>query len=522
MTTPSTLIETYWQANPSYWIAIGKNQEKADKDIYDKFYKYDWISETDLGKVIYLDQFTRHFSRIDKTISEEYIVACRKVACIIVKDLDLSAYSADNLVWLLMPFKHLGKYDFVFKSIFSVIHSSRDLVEYPLLCRFFQDTYRKAYREDTVCAELVLDEPKKPLAYDPGTICDFYPASYLSPTWHLPEAAGFAMPELAFDKTLAKGEMPAPGKGEMPAPGPKYIVSLSGGVDSMVMCAILKITGIPFVAAHIVYGNREASESELEFIKHYCQRLQIPLYTYKVQYLKRGHVDRDFYEEMTRDLRFYTYKSIGPIPVLLGHIQEDVVENIWTNFAKGTHLNNLAKMTHISSENGVTIIRPWLSISKDLIYKASEILAIPYLKNTTPSWSNRGKFREKFYKATHDQYGEAVDEIVLKVADTLKKQATLINKLLYEPIYKSWNEETKTIQVSTSVISELDAENWSQILTHICHVFLHISKPSIHSCRDFTNRLARTANNATFEMKKDLRIKLSKNPTTITLQMIVL
>ena len=197
--------------------------------------------------------------------------------------------------------------------------------------------------------------------------------------------------------------------------------------------------------------------------------------------------------------------------ILLGHIQEDIVENIWTNFAKGQHLDNLGKMEICSIENGITIIRPFLEVSKIDIYRASEILGIPYLKNTTPSWSNRGKFREKFYEATHEQFGESVDKKVIEVAERLSSQANLINKLLYEPIYRSWNPETRSIDITSACRAEIDAESWSQILTHICHNFLTISKPTIHACANFTsriNKLIGTIGIYRYDFKKDMKVTI--------------
>jgi tRNA(Ile)-lysidine synthetase-like protein len=506
----STLVETFWRANPSYWIAIS-NQAKADKEIYEKFHEYDWRKETDLGKVIYLDQFMRHFSRIDKDITEKYMIACRNLACVIAKSLDLSVYSEDDLVWLLMPFKHMKNYSFIFHSINKVLDSGKKLSDFPLLSKFFNDTYRKAYTYEKICEGIKLVDTTK-FTYDSKLICDYYPESYQTDDFILND-----IDDLNGLMNLVK----------------KYVkhectVSLSGGVDSMVLCALLKLCKIKFNAIHIVYGNRKESEDELAFISHYCYKLSIPLYTYRIEHLKRGIMDREFYEDMTRSIRFSCYRGLTYAEVnhtlvemgkpfdnkylnrdiLLGHIQEDVVENIWTNFAKGQHLDNLGKMEITMIENGVTIIRPFLEASKSDIYKASELLGIPYLKNTTPSWSNRGKFREKFYKATHEQYGESVDKKVIEVAERLSSQANLINKLLYEPIYKSWNPETKSIDITSACKAEIDAESWSQILTHISHNFLSISKPTIHACTNFTSRINKLVGNVgmyKYDFKKDMK-----------------
>lgn len=488
----TTEIETFWRSKPSYWIAI-KNKEIADREIYERFSDYDWTKETDLGKVIYLDQLMRHFSRIECTENEAYILACRNVACLIVRDLDLSKYSGDDLVWLLMPFKHVGNYDFIFDSISKF--TKRKLIEFPLLSRFFNDSYRKAYTYEKICEGIRLVESYD--EYDASKICDYYPEKYNSDNWS--------------DLKINQEKI-----GNLIGYIKKYVkdsctVSLSGGVDSMVMCALLKKCKISFNAIHIVYGNRAESCDELAFISRFCIRLDIPLYTYRIEHLKRGNVDREFYEDMTREIRFNCYRYLDN-KILLGHIQEDVVENIWTNFAKGQHLDKLGKMEIESVENGIKIIRPFLEVSKSDIYVLSEELGIPYLKNTTPSWSNRGKFREKFYAATHEQYGENVDKKVIEVAERLSSQANLINKLLYEPIYKSWDSEKKSIDITIACRAFIDEEGWSQILTHICHNFLSISKPTIHACRDFTSRIQKISTvigTYRYDLKKDLHVQIT-------------
>jgi predicted phosphoadenosine phosphosulfate sulfurtransferase len=54
------------------------------------------------------------------------------------------------------------------------------------------------------------------------------------------------------------------------------VISLSGGVDSMVLahilCQIGRSTGFSFevVAIHIDYGNREESSIEADFVKRFC------------------------------------------------------------------------------------------------------------------------------------------------------------------------------------------------------------------------------------------------------------
>jgi hypothetical protein len=205
---------------------------------------------------------------------------------------------------------------------------------------------------------------------------------------------------------------------------------------------------------------------------------------------------------MTRDIRFSVYKTLNR-PVILGHIQEDVVENIWTNLARGTHLNDLAKLAPRAVESGVTILRPWLQVKKQQIYDLAHAMNIPYLKNTTPAWSNRGKFRNDFYEATHAQYGSNVDSVLIEVADRYKTQATLLDKLLYNNISDSWNPETRMLDVTSALDIDLDADGWQRILTDVAHSKLSIGKPTLASCIDFKERVKRG-------LKDKMKISLSK------------
>ena len=485
----STIIRDFWLSNPQYWIAMGEKRAAIDKLIYDRFRFYDYMKEDDLGKIIYLDQFLRHFSRIEP-ISESDILASRKEAVRIVECIssdEWAKFSDAELVWYLMPWKHIGEWDRVFRTVHTWL-GSRLLTDFSGLNRFYMDTYKKAYDGDAVAAKVMLTSCKSS-AYDSARICEVYPAAYGGDRWAFIPVADDAKPLL----DALRGVTSRP-----------VAISLSGGVDSMLMTALLAKMKADVVAIHIVYGNRAESPDERNFLAAFCARLGVPLYTYSIEWLRRGHVDRAFYERMTRDLRFHAYKAIGR-PVLLGHIQEDVVENIWTNLAHGNNLDNLAKIRLSCMEEGVVLYRPWLDVKKSLIYTTAARLALPYLKNTTPSWSNRGKFRETFHAATVAQYGAFVDEKMLEVAGRLEAQSKLLDLLLFQPIRNSWIEEGECIDVTTAMGIGVDGHSWQRILKEVAHEHLGVGMPGFKACSDFAFRVQRgVTNGQTIRLSKKL------------------
>jgi tRNA(Ile)-lysidine synthetase-like protein len=495
----ATTIIQFWKDNPSFWITLPSKQFEVDELIRDKFWKYDWTCENLIGKIIYLDQFSRHFARVH-LLNEQDVEEHRLIATKLIKDNinELNSMDEIEIIFALMPFKHLKQFDFIFNYLHTTwlpLHGT-NLINHPKLQRFYMNTYKKAFTYDTVKHDLITSHPI--VLYDAALICDYYPEKYCQIDWNLEEARG--------EKLLKLLDVPK-----------SVLVSLSGGVDSMVMLSLLKYKGVDVSAVHIVYGNRLESEHEYRFLAEFCAKLGVPLFVYRVKWLRRGFIDRQFYEDMTRDLRFATYHACCDEPcVLLGHIKDDVIENIWTNIAHCHHLDNLKKMRGEEVQLGVRILRPFLTAEKADIYRVSEMLGIPYLKNTTPSWSNRGKFREYFHAATVTQFGEGVDEKLIEFAEAIESQNRLLNMLIYDPIYESF--KNNVVNVTTAIKARLDANSWLRIFEHLCHVKLGISRPSIKCVRDFRERLERQWGTLHIEMGKGLKVRITREGESVYME----
>lgn len=523
----------FWFDNPSYWIPVSnKDKEKVDKIIYEKFYNIDYINITNkisflefdnktfIGFIIFQDQFFKHFTRhqILQSIKQDFddttiqnIRTTLSQNILYTIDKIILQTTETELIFILMLFKHIKNYKYVIENcLLWCAHNNCSIQEKLYLSKFFNDTYKKMYDFDYIYKNVILTyQSLYPIEFDPVNICDYFPSQFIEQDWL--NSLNLLNPNI---ETLSNNLLDTIDTNNT------IIVSLSGGVDSMVTLFLLHNLLInkkiynEVVVCHIVYGNRTESYNEFNFIKYYCSKLNIKLYYYNIEYLTRKNIDRDFYEKITRDIRFNLYKSVSKylnadnFSVYLGHIKDDVVENIWSNFSKGQHLFDLKKMKISSIQEGVKIIRPFLNINKSIIFQIAHHCYIPYLKNTTPSWSNRGKFRNRFYEETHIQYGDSVDEKIMQVADTLSTVGYILDNLIYKPIYKSYNNIEKTIDVSRAIEAGLDVNGWLNIFEHICHNFLQISKPSIHSVKQFVERL--TKNNFTIQ-KKEMKFQLKSN-----------
>tara|TARA_B110000483_G_C18188178_1_gene539812 strand:+ start:356 stop:1678 length:1323 start_codon:yes stop_codon:yes gene_type:complete len=293
----------------------------------------------------------------------------------------------------------------------------------------------------------------------------------------------------------------------------KVCVSLSGGVDSMVLVYILKQLeqklGIDVSAFHISYNNRVESQYEKYLIWNYCKKLNVLLYNYDVKFVKRGNIKRDLYEKTTRDMRFKCYRKIAT-PIVLGHIREDGIENILTNLSTNQHMFNLVKMHVIDIVDDVKILRPFIQSEKDDIFGYAYKNNIPYLNNTTPSWSNRGRFRRSFMPAYMSQYGENSLQNLETFAHALENYGEIItNSIIIPNVGKLLNGD--------SVILAPELCNNIHILREIFKRICYAKQyrcPSVKNIRDFI-QTSQKKSKFIYQLGNDLKLKMCNKTLSI-------
>jgi tRNA(Ile)-lysidine synthase TilS/MesJ len=503
-----TTIQDFWFANERFWFPISAMEKlEADFEIAKLFWKYYVSGENLVGQIIYYDQFSRHFQRAG-LMTEEQVAEWRKEAVILADEAHLDDETDERVVvWSLMPYKHVGLLDQALERAAPYLRDG-----WHLLRRFFEDTYKKYYTQERVAQGLVRGGLRS-TSYVAKDICEEVGSLILPRQFE----SNYAVPLAEIVDSFVDFRE-------------KVVVSLSGGVDSMLLCYLYSLLGHSVTALHIMYGNRKESEQEYSFIADFCDDLGIPLVMYRIPWLRRGNVSREaaceretnvsreaaceretnvsreFYERMTREIRFMVYRIVSEgAPVVLGHIRDDIVEDIMTNFVRGDHLDWLGAMTTFDTQMDVRLVRPFLDVNKKEIYSVARRVGLSWLKNTTPSWSNRGKFREKFHAALVDQYGECVDDALIAVAERLQGQASMLDRLLYEPIKKSWVSEKMEIDVSVAVQARLDPAGWMRIFEFVCHERLGVKKPTLAAAAEFIRRVKRLS------LDGKIKINMGKN-----------
>lgn len=277
-----------------------------------------------------------------------------------------------------------------------------------------------------------------------------------------------------------------------------FIISLSGGVDSMVLITIIHYLKYPIVACHINYNNRDESILEQKFIENWCEYNNIKLYVKNITNLKRNSIKRSDYECITKDLRMDFYKSIlekeNADMILLAHHKDDIVENIFANVCRGRYILDLAVIKQETSIRNIKIGRPIIEFYKDVIYKFAHIYQVPYFIDTTPKWSVRGKYRTKIYPVIEDTFSKNIKENLIYLSQQSDDWNKLIDKEIIQPfmstidwsIDKYMSTYNSSIKINIENYKEHPLSFWNLIFMDLFNKFGH-NAPSRRAIRNFIN-----------------------------------
>ena len=150
-----------------------------------------------------------------------------------------------------------------------------------------------------------------------------------------------------------------------------YLLAVSGGLDSMVLCTLLHELQLPIKILHVNYGLREAdSDEDQAFVAAYCQKHHIKLEVLEVGLKNQLVINKLNLQAEARRIRYAFFKELQaqtPNSLLCtAHQADDQIETFWLQLARGAGLKGLAGMAR-QSEN---LLRPMLNLSR------SEVLAL--------------------------------------------------------------------------------------------------------------------------------------------------
>ncbi len=140
----------------------------------------------------------------------------------------------------------------------------------------------------------------------------------------------------------------------------KYILAVSGGVDSVVLLAMMaKKHEHQVIVAHFDHGIRENSAADARFVEALAKFYRLPYET------KRVELGPGASEAAAREARYAFLFELAKkysAKIVTAHHQDDVIETIVINILRGTGWRGLAVL------NNTEVIRPLLNRRKQELY----------------------------------------------------------------------------------------------------------------------------------------------------------
>lgn len=274
----------------------------------------------------------------------------------------------------------------------------------------------------------------------------------------------------------------------------RFIVSLSGGVDSMVLIYIIRNLGYQVIGLHINYNNRPETIMEQQFLDEWCKFHNIKLCIKSIDHIKRAECKRTDYEIMTRKIRFDFYKQIlyneECSNIILAHHKDDVIENIFANVCRGRNILDLAVLRKSATIDDVDIMRPILDFYKDAIYSFAHTYQIPYFKDTTPGWSVRGKYRNIISPAIEDAFTKNVKSNLLGLSEQSDEWNNFISVTVIEPFMNKvmFDLNNPIVEFSIDKYNNYPMCFWRQIFMKIFYHY-NLNCPSKRGVQTFINAI---------------------------------
>ena len=225
----------------------------------------------------------------------------------------------------------------------------------------------------------------------------------------------------------------------------KLYVGFSGGADSTALLLALWNNGIQCVAVHFDHGLRgEESRADAEWCRTFCEVRNIPFHCEQLRVGDKLNEDSADLENTARELRLVAWARLAgeKHAVALGHHRDDQLENLFIRLGRGSNASGLCGLRKTAKINGVTYIRPLLSIRRTEIEKYLRSIGVEDWREDLTNRDDRflrNAIRHRVLPTIRDCLGDRFESGMLASVDALELDAEFLEEsaknMLNQPIF---------------------------------------------------------------------------------------
>ncbi len=188
-----------------------------------------------------------------------------------------------------------------------------------------------------------------------------------------------------------------------------FLLAVSGGVDSMVLCDLFLKNNLNFSVAHCNFQLRgKDSDMDEAFVRNYCKANKVEFFTEKFN-VKDYKSSGNYSTQMAaRDLRHTWFRELMAENdfdfLATAHHLNDSLETFIINLSRGTGIKGLTGI----QLNQSRIIRPLYNISKESIFQYAEAYSIKWREDISNNSDDyvRNKIRNQIVPVLNEIHPE--------------------------------------------------------------------------------------------------------------------
>ena len=239
---------------------------------------------------------------------------------------------------------------------------------------------------------------------------------------------------------------------DIEVPRGKYVLAVSGGVDSMVLLNLLSnLDGVKLVVAHFNHGIRTDSYLDEKLVSETAEQLGLAFEG------RRAALGGKTGEDAARRARYNFLEKVRQKhkakAIITAHHQDDLIETALINLARGTNRRGLTAIS-----DNPKIVRPLLSMPKTEIRQYAE--------------SNNLHWREDTTNQNTDYLRNHIRLIVLPGLSQKQRQSLLLNLERLSTLNSEINSQIATLSRLVFEKDRIDRQLFVQLPDKIAREML--------------------------------------------------
>jgi len=268
-----------------------------------------------------------------------------------------------------------------------------------------------------------------------------------------------------FQQFIQKEKLLSSSPSERGGEMPRILVTVSGGVDSVVMCHLFRKAEFSFGIAHCNFKLRgKESDADERFVKTLAEKMHVPFHRKSFRAEPFARRKKLSVQMAARELRYGWLKRLAKEKkygcIATAHHLDDSIETFFINLLRGT---GIAGLQGIPAKQG-NIIRPLLFANKKMIRQYAEKENLQWREDSS-NFSDkylRNRIRHHLIPSLK-KLNAGFEKTIVKELSYFKDAAGIFKKFMEEKKREIVEEEGKNILLN---IKKLKDSGYPETILH--------------------------------------------------------